>query len=950
MLLGRGAQRQALTSALSRAATGQGASVLITGPPGSGLSALLEELAEAASSASADWLVLRARAARDESSLPHALLHQVLSPLLAELDGVLDEGRRSALEAAVGVRAPDEGRVPVAMAALGALEVLARHRPVLVAVDDAHWADPGSAAVLRFLARRLARTAVCLAQVLPDEQMAQPPAEAAAGRTGGAGTDEVVVVVVEPLGDADSFAVIDAERPDLDPLLRTAVAELSAGRPRRLVDLARLTEPLGAAAGPDALRRRLLRGSPHPSVAAARRALDGVPEDARRELAARGLLDDPAGAHLTALVARTGTAAGQQAGAHDRLSAGEPPAADLLLAAVAAEAAEEAETAELRAAWALRLEEAAPAAPPAAGRRMAAEALRQRVLADPAAAAGLAGPLEAAARSLLGVDAQRSGELFALAADLHLAADGGSGAAEPGSAGAAALHRAAEVALASGRTGRAHDLAARAAATDGGGARSSASSGAHERWRGLAALARGDRAAAVEHLQDALGHLAAAAATAQGPGVAGGEGDAGASGATEEVLATGTALVLVAGRRARPLAALDAALPVLPADVAARLRSVSRLALPWDRTGPAEQRRALDDALEVLSGAGLPVLRLAADAGRLLGRSQQVGSLCRSIAAAWPTTGPAAVDLHLALVAVSLDLTGVPEARHHVQQARAALRHAPEAAAAVGQAELLLERLGSGQVPDGALPDAVDLPESTERSGAVWCRAHAHRLRGDLAAAAAELLALWPPDGAPADAGALLNALPTVHALRESGADPAALARVVEQVTAWAAGSGAPLAVSSALASRATASEDPAEQRALLEEAVAAAGQGPAAAAPQLALGMLLRRSRHGVWAREPLGAALRIFEDHGSTAFAELARRELEATAPQRPPRPMGSAVLTGQERTVASLAAKGLANADIARSLGISARTVAHHLQHVYAKLGVPGRQHLRARLEDR
>lgn len=906
--------------------------MLLAGPPGSGFTALLEEVAEAAAGSAEGWLVLSARAARDEAALPHALLHQVLHPLLDELGGELDEARRGALEAAVGARAPDEGRVPLAMAVLGALESVARRRPVLVAVDDAQWCDPGSAAVLRFLGRRLARTAVCLVVVLPDQDGAAGAETSAGERAEEAGTDDVVALA--PLDDADALRLVDADQPSLDPASRTQLVALAAGRPRRLVDLLRLTGSGRGAVPPGAGHRPSLQGAALPSVAAAHRALAEVPEVVRRELVVRGLLDDPVGAPLVTVVAGTGRTPALRRHPAPRSTP------DPFLAALAAEEADPAEVVELRAAWALRLEEAAATAAPGPSRRMAAEALRQRVLAAPATAvvAPLTAPLEAAARALRGVDAQRSGELSALAAELLLDdADGG--------AAAAALHRAAETASACGRVQRAQELSARADAATAGlaGAGAAAARGVQERGRALAALARGDRATAEQHLQRAVEHLALAATAAAAAGA--GAGD---QAAAEELLATATALVVVAGRRAQPLTGLDAALEALPAEASDRLRAVSALCAPWDGTAPDEQQRALSTALRVLSGAGLPVLRPVADAGRLLGCSQQVARLCRSLVGAWPATGPAAVDLQLALVASALELSGVPEASEHVLRARSALRHAPEAAAAVEQAEVLLQCLGSGQVPDAAEEVAPDLPASSERAGAVWCRAHHHRLRGDLAAAAAELLPLWPRRGEPADAGALLQALPTAHALSGSGLDPEALQQVVQQVCAWASGSGSPLAVSTALTVRAVVSADPAEQRRLLEEAAAAAGDGSGAAAPLLALGMLLRRSRKGVIARGPLGAALGLFEEQGHTAFAELARRELDATAPQRPARPMGSAVLTGQERTVAALAAKGLANADIARSLGISARTVAHHLQHVYAKLGVPGRHHLRKRLE--
>jgi len=59
---------------------------------------------------------------------------------------------------------------------------------------------------------------------------------------------------------------------------------------------------------------------------------------------------------------------------------------------------------------------------------------------------------------------------------------------------------------------------------------------------------------------------------------------------------------------------------------------------------------------------------------------------------------------------------------------------------------------------------------------------------------------------------------------------------------------------------------------------------------------------------------------------------------------------VLTARDREIAVLAAGGLSSKDIAGRLVVSARTVDNHLQRVYAKLGISGRDELRSALDAR
>jgi DNA-binding NarL/FixJ family response regulator len=49
----------------------------------------------------------------------------------------------------------------------------------------------------------------------------------------------------------------------------------------------------------------------------------------------------------------------------------------------------------------------------------------------------------------------------------------------------------------------------------------------------------------------------------------------------------------------------------------------------------------------------------------------------------------------------------------------------------------------------------------------------------------------------------------------------------------------------------------------------------------------------------------------------------------------------LTSREREVATLAARGLTNREIAEQLSLSPRTVENHLQHAVDKLGITARR---------
>jgi ATP/maltotriose-dependent transcriptional regulator MalT len=114
------------------------------------------------------------------------------------------------------------------------------------------------------------------------------------------------------------------------------------------------------------------------------------------------------------------------------------------------------------------------------------------------------------------------------------------------------------------------------------------------------------------------------------------------------------------------------------------------------------------------------------------------------------------------------------------------------------------------------------------------------------------------------------------------------------------------------------------------------------------ALGAEVRRARRPTEAREPLRRALELAERAGARLLAENVRSELYATGA----RPRSTALdgvesLTERELRVATLAAGGQTNRDIAQALYVTPKTVEVHLTNAYRKLNIGSRRELPAAL---
>ena len=170
----------------------------------------------------------------------------------------------------------------------------------------------------------------------------------------------------------------------------------------------------------------------------------------------------------------------------------------------------------------------------------------------------------------------------------------------------------------------------------------------------------------------------------------------------------------------------------------------------------------------------------------------------------------------------------------------------------------------------------------------------------------------------------------------------AALALVREELE-LARRFGAARAIGIALRTRAVIADDLDR----LHEAVEVLAASPARLEHARALadlGVALRHRRRIAEAREPLRRALDLAIRCGATPLAERARTELLiAGARPRRPRLTGADALTTNERRVATMAADGRSNREIAQALYVSHKTVEKHLTAAYRKLGVRAREDL-------
>jgi DNA-binding CsgD family transcriptional regulator len=238
----RGAELDALRSAWGQARADCGCLVVVEGAAGNGKSSLLAVTGEEA--AAGGLRVLRARGSELERGLAFGVIRQLFETVVAAatpaeradlLAGAAAPAQR--VLALGSLRSAPRSAAEDGFAALHGIywlvTNLAQLAPMVLVVDDLHWADPSSVHALVYLARRIADLPVALVVALrPDEPGAPAPLLDALRAEPGA-----VRITLRALGLASVVSIVRAAIGGADEALCSACFSASAGNPFYLREL-----------------------------------------------------------------------------------------------------------------------------------------------------------------------------------------------------------------------------------------------------------------------------------------------------------------------------------------------------------------------------------------------------------------------------------------------------------------------------------------------------------------------------------------------------------------------------------------------------------------------------------------------------------------------------------------------------------------------------------------
>jgi len=210
---------QAIECLVSEARTGRGRSLFIVGEAGLGKTTMVER---ARAGSGGDFKTSIGRGDAAESSLPFGIIDQALRGLGFRSPGQTRIGRRTAVQA----------RAARLYAALQFLEALPS--PTLLLLDDLHWADEDSLALLAFLCRRISNLPIALIGTL------RPWPQSALDTVGPLTDDgEATLEQLRPLSDAGAAQMLsDRAGGKISPSSARRAARLAGGNPLLLEQVA----------------------------------------------------------------------------------------------------------------------------------------------------------------------------------------------------------------------------------------------------------------------------------------------------------------------------------------------------------------------------------------------------------------------------------------------------------------------------------------------------------------------------------------------------------------------------------------------------------------------------------------------------------------------------------------------------------------------------------------
>jgi DNA-binding CsgD family transcriptional regulator len=307
-LVGRDAELSLLDASVERLTRGQPARLVITGEAGIGKTSMLAELIARSERCELPTFVGRGQEL-DRDAPFGAIVDALDAPIAALDDGQLDElgpDRLAELASvlpslatrASGLARPLQAeRFRVHYAVRAAVQRLGAHGPVVLVFDDLHHADDASIEVVSHLLQRPSDAPILIA--IAYRPNGAPPRlhDAVASAVRRAGVTEMALAPLSP-ADADRLIHVDVDVP-----LRRALYRQSGGNPFYLIELERAVDS-GERLELSTTERVVEYGTPPPAVSTAiGRELGRLRPTARDLLRAAAVIGDPFDVDLGAEVA-----------------------------------------------------------------------------------------------------------------------------------------------------------------------------------------------------------------------------------------------------------------------------------------------------------------------------------------------------------------------------------------------------------------------------------------------------------------------------------------------------------------------------------------------------------------------------------------------------------------------------------------------------------------------